>query len=72
MPALLGQKTMQNPPLQILVFATTHLGCGGHIDFSRILLSIVSLPIFQSLDGSDQTAQLIDFRFADYVDVTQI
>jgi hypothetical protein len=46
--------------------------CGGHIGFTGILSFYGSLPRFQLEDCSDQTAQWIDFKFADYVDHTQI
>jgi hypothetical protein len=36
------------------------------------LLCWGSLPRFQCMDGSDQTAQWIDFKFADYVYLTPI
>jgi hypothetical protein len=48
------------------------LWCGGHIGFTGILSFYGSLPRFQLVDGSDQTAQWIDFKFADDVDHTQI
>jgi hypothetical protein len=37
-----------------------------------ILSFLVSRPRFQLEDGSDQTAQWIDFKFADNVDHTPI
>jgi hypothetical protein len=49
-----------------------HTLSGGHIGFTEILSFYGSLPRFQLEDGSDQTARWIDFKFADYVDLTPI
>jgi hypothetical protein len=51
-------------------YCPPHTQCGGHIGFARILSFYGSQPRFQLEDGSDQTAQWIDFKFADNVDHT--
>jgi hypothetical protein len=50
--------------------STTHSGVVDIIGFTGILSFYGSLPRFQLEDGSDQTAQWIDFKFADNVDHT--
>jgi hypothetical protein len=55
-----------------LIIISTTQSCGGHIGFTGILSFYGSLPRFQLEDGSDQMARWIDFKFADYVDLTPI
>jgi hypothetical protein len=64
-------KTSEELVLQGPIISTTH-SCGGHIGFTGILSFYGSLPRFQLEDGSDQTAQWIDVKFANYVDLTPI
>jgi hypothetical protein len=66
------QSSLESCPSFPLIMSTTHTQCGGHIGFTRILSFYGSRPRFQLEDGSDQTAQRIDFKFADNVDHTQI